>query len=306
MNSAVVLASLLSMTQFGPNDGSAARPTVAKLPHCIVSLIDHVNLPARQPGVLKELKAKEGMIVNEEDFLGKVDDQDALLRKKAAEHRLAVAKEKATNDAELKAAQKIIEVAKAEYEESVAINKRSPGTIPETQMRRQFLQWERSVLDAVVAEMNIEVAKLEQQVTEAELQAVENELERVRLLAPFSGVVVQLYRQQSEWVQPGDPVVRVVRMDRLRVEGFLNSEDFAPEEVLGAPVTINVALAGGRKAQLKGTVDYVSPLVEASGDYRVWCEVDNRPRQDYPWLLRPGIEAEMIIQLKTSAGVASR
>ena len=92
--------------------------------------------------------------------------------------------------------------------------------------------------------------------------------------------------------------MRVVRMDRLRVEGFLNSEHYAPEQVLGATVRVMLDLAGDYNETLQGKIDYVSPLVEASGDYRVWAEVDNRPgRGGYHWLLRPGSEAEMIIEL---------
>jgi hypothetical protein len=73
---------------------------------------------------------------------------------------LAVAEEKATNDAEVQVARKLIDLAKAEYEESLAINKRSPGTIPETTLRRQRVTWEKAVLDALAAEMTFKIAGL--------------------------------------------------------------------------------------------------------------------------------------------------
>jgi len=102
-------------------------------------------------------------------------------------------------------------------------------------------------------------------------------------------------------------VLRVVNMDNLRVEGFLNADVFAPEQVQDAKVTITVELAAGRKATFPGTIDYVSPLVEATGDYRVWAEVKNRPGGGkYPWLLRPGSEAEMWIELNELAATARR
>lgn len=272
----------------------------ARLEKCVVSMIDHVQLPAQLAGVLIELTAKEGVIVRQGDVLARVDDTETKVRLKAAEAKRDVAQEKATNESEVQAAKKIIEVAKAEFEESTAINRRSPDTIPVTQVRRQQLQWERAVLEAAVAEMNFSVAKKELNVAEAEVEAVENELARRVIRAPFDGVVVQLYRQQSEWVQPGDPVVRVVRMDRLRVEGFLSADRYAPEQILGANVVIEVHLVEGRTAKLTGTVDHVSPLVEASGEYRIWSEIDNQPGGgDYQWLVRPGLEADMTIQLKT-------
>jgi multidrug efflux pump subunit AcrA (membrane-fusion protein) len=306
MQSALFLMTVLSLGQVGSTNRVLPSNSVAELKHCVVMLIDHVQLPAQQTGVLRELIAKDGMIVKKDDLLGRIDDQDALLRKKAAEHKLEVARQRASNKSEVEAAKKIIEVALAEYEESRAINKRSPGSIPDTQMRRQYLQWERSVLEAVVAEMNIDIAKLEMQVSEAELEAVQNELRRIQITAPFDGVVAQLYKQQSEWVQPGEPVVRLHRMDRLRVEGFLSAANYAPQDVLGADVTITVTMAGGRKEKFKGKIDYVSSQIEASGDYRIWAEVDNRPALGYPWVLRPGDEAEMLIDLKSVSAAGNR
>lgn len=305
MNTSAMLLAVLALGQANPANKSAANDRVATLQHCVVMLIEHVQLPAQQTGVLTQLIAKEGMLVHKDDLLAKIDDQDALLRKKAAEHRLQVEEEKSTNTSEVEAAKKIVEVARAEYDESVAINKRSPGSVPDQQLRRQLLQWERSVLEAVVAQMNMDIAKLEMQVKQAELEAVENELRRIQLKAPFDGVVVELYEHQSEWVQPGDPVLRVVRMDRLRVEGFLNADLYAPEEVLGAPCTITVKITGNRKATFQAKIDHVSPLVEASGDYRVWAEVENRPGVGYPWLLRPGVEAEMLIELNRAPAAAA-
>lgn len=274
----------------------------AKLSHCVISLIDHAELSAQEAGILTELTAKEGDRVKMDQVLGKIDDSDAQARKTAAEAKLAVAHEKATNNAELLVAKKIIDLALAEWEESLAINKRLPGSIPETTVRRQKVQWEKAKLDAIVAQMNFDIAGFDEKVAQAELDGVQNELARRTLEAPLDGVVVQLFRQQSEWVQPGDPVLRVERMDSLRVEGFLNSAEFAPEEVDGAKVTITVTLAGGQKATFQSTISHVSSSVESSGDYRIWADVKNRPgRAGYPWLLRPGSEAEMEIQLKRLA-----
>ena len=45
-----------------------------------------------------------------------------------------------------------------------------------------------------------------------------------------------------------------------------------------------------------GEIVFVNPLIEASGAYRVWAEVDNH-RHNGRWVLRPGMEAQMTIQL---------
>jgi len=303
MNVTLLLIANLILAAQPAAAGRAADPAVLELPTCLVSLIDQVSLPAQEAGVLQEVVAKEGLRFKSGEVLGKVDETETLLRQKAAQFKLDVANEKATNDAEVKVARAIVELAKAEYEESVAINKDSGGSaIPPTQLRRQRVQWEKAALDCVAADMNFKVAGLERNVSEAELEAVDNELERRTLRAPFDGVVVEIYRRQSEWVQPGEPVLRFVRMDRLRVEGFVSAKEIAPGQVEGAAVEITVTLPGEAPEKMTGQISYVSPEVGSNREYRIWAEVDNPPgRGGYPWLLRPGTTAAMAIRLKSAA-----
>jgi hypothetical protein len=65
----------------------------------------------------------------------------------------------------------------------------------------------------------------------------------------------------------------------------------------GRPVTATVRLAHGRRESFSGKVVFVSPEVEAGGQYRYWAEVDNRKTGEH-WLLRPGLMAEVTIHLK--------
>ncbi len=280
--------------------GAPAAPdkSVHRLPNCLVSLLDDVELPAQEAGVLLELIAKPGLQAKAGDVLGKVDETETLVRQKAAKFKLDVAVEKATNTAQVELSKKIIEMYKAEYEESLAINERSAGAIPPTQLRKQRVYWEKGVAEYIAAEMDFKIAGLERKVQEAELEAADNELKQRTLVAPFDGVVEEIFRQQNEWVQPGDPVLRFVRMNRLRVEGFVSGE-IAAGQVDGATVEINVVLPGGATEKLKGKISFVSTKVGANTEeYRVWAEVDNLPGRDgYPWLLRPGVRPEMIIHL---------
>jgi macrolide-specific efflux system membrane fusion protein len=104
----------------------------------------------------------------------------------------------------------------------------------------------------------------------------------------------------GEWVEPGNEVLRLVRLDRLRIEGFLNASDFSPSEVSNRPVRVTVELARGRKETFQGKIVFVNPLVQAGGVYRVWAEVVNR-MENNQWLLRPGLLAEMTIDVGAAA-----
>ena len=85
----------------------------------------------------------------------------------------------------------------------------------------------------------------------AELKAVENEIARrcvkavlkansINADAESIGIVEKIYRNEGEWVQPGDPIMRVVQMDELKIEGFINAKLYPPSVILNATVTVEL------------------------------------------------------------------
>ncbi|HRX78480.1 MAG TPA: HlyD family efflux transporter periplasmic adaptor subunit, partial [Pirellulaceae bacterium] len=108
---------------------------------------------------------------------------------------------------------------------------------------------------------------------------------------------VQVYHQSNEWVNIGEPVLRVVQMDRLYVDGFISGTEYSVVDIADRPVTVEIALARGRKETFKGQVVFVNPIVQAGNRYRVRAEVENRQEKNQ-WLLNPGSTATMVIHLQ--------
>ena len=252
-----------------------------------------------------ERRSARGCAVKKEQLLGRLDDADALARQKAADLDYQVAQsEEKKSGAAIDAADATVQVAKAEVLESEAINRKSKGAIPATTYRRQQLTEQRAKMEADVARKDAETAALTVQLRNAQLEVATLNVDRHRIEAPLDGTVVELYKHVGEWVNPGDAILRLVYLDKLRVKGFLNINAYLPSQVDGQPVRIEV-LFGERKETFESTISYVSPLVEASDEYRVWAEIDN-PMTDGRPLVRPGMQAEMYILLKTPQATARR
>ena len=84
---------------------------------------------------------------------------------------------------------------------------------------------------------------------------------------------------------------RIVRIDRLRVEAFLDANQVA-DGLLGRNVTLSVEFANRPRAEFAGKVVFVSPEVDpVNGQVRVWAEVENRGL-----LLRPGLHGSLKIE----------
>jgi macrolide-specific efflux system membrane fusion protein len=266
------------------------------LERCLVSLVEEAKVPAREPGVLVELKVREGATIRRGDVIAKIDDDQPQMekRKAKAEHDQAVAKAESDVDVRYSVAAEL--VAEAEHKKALESHAKVPGSVTEVERARLMLNERKSELQIEQAELERRMATLAAASKGVELEAAENAIERRLIKSPLDGVVVQIFPHQGEWMQPGDPLARVVRADKLRVEGYVDSSRFGPEEVRDRPVTVEVTLADDRKETFAGRIVFTSPLVESGGDYRVFAEVENRQAPGSgQWLLRAGQTARMTI-----------
>jgi macrolide-specific efflux system membrane fusion protein len=158
--------------------------------------------------------------------------------------------------------------------------------------------WERSEAESAVAEMKFRIAKLTEEAKIAQLDQMTIDVQRRQIKAPFDGLVEKVVKRPGAWVTPGEQVVRLVRMDKVRVEAYLDASKYSPEDVTGRDVTIEVKVPRRGQVQVKtvkGRVDFVSQVVDAGADIRIFAEVDNVKTEADTWLLRPGATADIII-----------
>jgi len=299
--------SLLVLVVCLPLAGAAPASRDPEIKNCLLTLIEELPLPAREPGPLAAMEATEGMQVKKGMTLGHIDDSDAVAQKKVKSFESAAATEKASSDIDITFAKAATKVAIAELEVSKEANRRAANAVTVVDINRLDLTVTKSELsiDKAIKDQNVD--KLTAKVKEAEVEAADLAIQRRQLVAPFDGVVVKVYRHTGEWVSPGDAVMRIVYLEHLYVEGFLNASDYAPEEIEGCKVSVDVELAHGRHVKVPGKIVFASPLVQAGGEYQVKAEVKNRTvdgQEGSAWILRPGLNATMTIHLGSGGPVA--
>jgi multidrug efflux pump subunit AcrA (membrane-fusion protein) len=253
---------------------------------CLVSLIEEVKVPAREAGVIVELAIREGAAVTEGEVLARIDDDQPQMEKRRAqaEHDQTLAK--AESDVDVRYSQKAKGVAEMTFKKAEDSHLRIPGSVTEVERERLKLEWEKTGLQIEQAELERRLAALDATSKGVEVEAAEKAIERRVIRSPITGEVEEVFPHQGEWLQPGDPLARVIRTDRLKVEGFVDATRFNPADVRDRPVAVEARLAGGRSELFQGRIVNVRPRME-SGSYRVVAEVDNR-QEDGEWLLRTG------------------
>lgn len=307
--STALVMSALALTAPGDAKGVKSTSDTIQVQHCLVSMIDHVRLSPSDAGPLVLLNVDQGAIIAKGDVLGQLDDQDSQIKREAAESELHVAEEQANSDVNVRAAQKMADVAKAEWEQAIEINRKSPGAVSETEVRRLKLTYERGVLQKEVAELELSVAKITVAAKLAAVKAADNEIRRRKIVAPLDAVVDHVMADVGEWLQPGQPVIELVRIDKLRVEAFLNASDVTPSEIVGRPVVIEIAVKKPGSNEIiverfDSKVSFVSSQIVADGSYRISTDFDNRKVGDNDWAVRPGMIANMAIKVGPAAAQA--
>ena len=275
-----------------PNSADEADSRVLVIQPAVVTLIEQVEVPARVAGVLAEVAVREGTFVEQGELLARLVDDEAQLNLHMAGLELRIARRQADNDIRVRFAKKSAEVAAAELRRSLDSVRRYRKSISDTEIDRLRLSAEQARLEIEQSDEQFAEAKLTAEVKDTEEKLARLELVRSRIEAPLSGVVVQLNRRAGEWVKPGDPVVRILRVNRLRAEGFVPASRINGRHA-GLRVELSIAVPEGEPRVFHGKLVFVSPEVNpVSGQVRVWAEIDNPDL-----VLRPGEKGTMTIRL---------
>jgi multidrug efflux pump subunit AcrA (membrane-fusion protein) len=295
MFSRLITVLIIVVTCSSCNNLPAANPV---LKHCLVSAKEDVQVPAMESGMLTAVPVQRGAAVEKDTLLAQIDDSLIRFQEQVALVQWNVAHEEAENDVNWRYSKKAAEVAEKEYQRLSEAEERLPGSISKTEIDRARLAAERAVLQIEQSVMDSKLAKFTTKAKLAELYAARRNLEMRKINAPFAGQVEELFKQRGEWVQAGEPVARVIRLDRLKVKGFVNARDYNPGQIAGRGVEVVVELARGQTETFQGKIAFVSSQLQAGGDYQVAADVLNKKDQNGYWLLRPGAVATMTIRIE--------
>lgn len=271
---------------------------------------------------IAERQAKNAIPVHTAEALLKEAQQD----QSQAKLSQRIAALKAANDVAVRHAVKSRDASKAEFDRAMQARKAFEKSISQTEIDRLKLVLERNELEIEKAKFEKDLADLQQQIEDSSIAEQDQIVERLRLSveqaqlqqevdeltrdvksrtldqaklqlarrslrSPLDGMVAEVFRHRGEWLEPGQRVMRIVRLDRLKVEGFVDSREINTSH-RGAAVRVRVVAGDDEKPVIvKGRVVFVSPEIDpVNSQVRVWAEVENPEL-----LLSPGMPAEMVI-----------
>jgi multidrug efflux pump subunit AcrA (membrane-fusion protein) len=261
-----------------------------KIEKAIIKIVESVDVPIERGGVIYSIRAREGQLVKKGQVVGNIEDSAFKMRVEKARLELEVAKRRSKDKTLIEYAKKTAEVAQAELKRAENANQSVALAISDTEIDRLKLVVSKTQLEIDKAQIDYDVAKLTEKVRGVEIRENESELEKHVIKSPIDGLVVMVEKANGEWANPGDKLMRVVRINRLRIEGQIRV-DLAINNLENKEAVVQVELPNQKTVTKKGKVVFVSPEANpVSRKVAIWVEFDNSDSG-----LRPGLQGTIII-----------
>ncbi len=172
-------------------------------------------------------------------------------------------------------------------------NRTYARSVSQSELAQTRLVAERSELAAEQAARDLESKNVTVDLRRKQVELWERRIDMTRITAPMAGMVVEVLPHVGEWLQTGEPAVRMVRLDRLRIKGFVDGQKF-DQSLKGARVTFRTSVPPrGDTAEFVGEIVFVSPrVIPNSNQLEFWADIDNPD-----FRLRPGAQGRLEIRL---------
>ena len=290
--------STISTQQLG-NATSTGTPTSnlqdnLELKNCTISFIDDIMLPAKESGVILSLSVKEGDTIKAGTVVGKIDDDLFQQVLQQAKLRYELAADAAEDSLAIEAAEKKYKVAAIEARKTSGLADKGSKSESDRLMANYTMEIAALERDKAIREQ--QKAGLEKKLEESRFLEAKKHVEGHILQSEFDASVIKIMKKPQEYVQKGEAVMRIARMDRLWVQGAIEITDLNPEEVRGKRVTVTVQRARDETATFDGVITNVGLERQGLTRYMVKAEVPNRPIDGH-WELQPLSGAIMQIHL---------
>jgi HlyD family secretion protein len=281
-----------------------ARETIASVlsTNGKVEPIEWLTARAQRAGEITRVLISRGQQVRKDQPLVELDTRvaNAELSRAQAAIQQAQTEEQVLNqggriterqqvEADLTRARLDLEVAQKQYQGLERLVAKEAATRVELDSARQLvdqLQLRIKALEAhraaLVTGADKEIAKAKLQEAQSAAQIVHTNLELSVIRAPMDGTLYDFDLKQGAFVNPGDLIARVGRLDRVRVTVYVDEPDLGKVRKDELVVITWDALPGH---QWKGTVDKLPTLVVPLGTRQVGevgCIIENPDRDLLP------------------------
>ncbi|MEZ6122846.1 MAG: efflux RND transporter periplasmic adaptor subunit [Planctomycetaceae bacterium] len=220
-----------------------------------------ISMAASEMGTLATVSVRDGDVVKAGQVIARLDDAVLMAA-------LEVARAGMKAEGEMLSATTQLELRRVEEKKLTELHHRNHASQQEL---------DRVHGEVRLAEARIQSVREDLEVRRLEFARIQAQLKQREIRSTIDGVVVDVRKDEGEFVSPSDPVVaRIVQLDPLLVV-FSVPNSRRPDVARNDSVTMQI----GEHQIAKGVVEHVSPTADASsGTFRVKVRLPN-PEQKW-------------------------
>lgn len=193
----------------------------------------------------------EGASVRKGDTILELDYRESWLE---AERNRIISE----SNAELDAARLKSENARIDYEATRTLHDSTRSVSDEELLKKE--------LEYNVAKIECDHLTMIKKKENLEYQSALERLKRHFVIAPFTGIVAQRFLNESETCKPQEPLIKLVDTRKCR---FITYVPVERTQNLVKGKSVNLIINCGKlKLKRQGTIDFVSPIIDASSGLR--------------------------------------
>jgi macrolide-specific efflux system membrane fusion protein len=256
---------------------AADNDTMITVTEAQLSLIRNTAIAAPMAGVVDKVVVSEGDRVTPGQIMVQLNADQVTTELRAAEAASKAAQLEASNDVDARYAVRTLEVRERELQQNIEANQGFAGAISDTEIEKLKLVVDQSQLAIEQAKHDLQVAAAAAREKSAAAEIVKARLDKHSIRAPVDSQVVEIDVQPGQWVEAGKPVVRLISLDPIRAECFVDGRKYG-DDLVGRQVEIVMAETNAVSPAIKltGKVVFVSPEVHpVTGQARLWATLDN-------------------------------
>ena len=284
-----------------------------------VEPIDWAVAKAERAGAVVKILIERGQYVAKNAPLVELDASEARANLDAAQARIAEARAqldvlnrggRSTDLAEIAAgldrARLDLDAAEREYDQDLRLEKKQAATKLESDRAKQRVEQAKLQIEsfekrraALVASTDRAAAQARIEDAQAAAELAQAQIRQSVVRAPIDGTVYQFDLKPGAYLKAGDPVASIGRLDRVRVNVYVDEPDLG-RVAKGMPVAIAWAAMPGR--HWEGEVDRTPTEIQTLGTRQVGevvCVIRNPDRD-----LLPNTNVDVEIVSRTVADAA--
>lgn len=257
---------------------------------CPVFALQSVEIPAQESAVIQEILVKKNDYVEIKQPLGRQDTTIAELEKSVSGLQAQVAASEALDTSDVRLAQSILEEMKLQESNYTVMHQKN--TASDSDLKQRQLATEQARVKLTQTEAAAKQRELRSKLAQSALILNQRKVERLIFTATIPGIVTEVDHRAGEWVPAGERIFKIVRMDELMVDCFIDIDRIDPAKLLEQPVKITLNQRGASERLFVGRISSFDPEVSATGIVRVHAIVQNQKNGDQ-WTLLPGMSVSM-------------